>query len=109
MHRELHHIENDLKSNSQIREQNKKLLLTSTWNKKPASEIIYDSETVTKYVHSDSAAYMEPWSQSNVSLGLDNHRGDLGKESIQRLQTMAEKKYGSMRNMLRAVNIIFLL
>eukprot|EP01041_Mallomonas_annulata_P008667 gene8667-17883_t len=75
--------------------------ILSTWQAPKADHRTFEVETASKYKKSDSSAYMEPWLKDNLARGLDNHRSRLGKDAIARFQKLAEKKYGSMRTMLR--------
>ena len=84
----------------------KKPAVLSTWQKRTATSRDFKSEATAEFKRPDESVYMEAWSHENVARELDLHRLALGKKAINRFQSLAEKKYGSVRNMLRSVRII---
>mmetsp|Transcript_28588 Transcript_28588/g.28921 ORF Transcript_28588/g.28921 Transcript_28588/m.28921 type:complete len:683 (-) Transcript_28588:159-2207(-) len=74
----------------------------STWQVSAAGHRDFHSEAKGKFIAADDDSYMKAWSYENISKELDLHRGALGKEAMNRFNIMAEKKYGSIRNMMRS-------
>lgn len=80
----------------------KKPALMSTWHKRLATDRNFITATTSEHKRADDSAYMEAWNHEDVSKQLDLHRGALGQKAISRFQSLAEKKYGSVRNMMRS-------